>query len=422
MAVAGGNDGRYNNFCVAGKNVVYFVQASDHASDQASDQASDHVYTAYNLSTGASFVINSEKINSVVLDACVDVDGNLLTAFRRRTDDNVGSSSSGNGVLVFRNDSILHDDQAVSGGVYEGIEYGYAPRFLHLRPDGTYIGVFGYCSYYLESDADSPAKSISIINVPVNIQEYSFDNGGSSGEITIHGEWDHVMLPYFPELEVVICKAVTITGEYRHWRAIRYDSRSHEKTEIMHIVAHAGDTVDYIIDTGGDPLRVKTNPKTGEDETRERYYYVEFADEPYRSTALPTDPTNTYSVESSKAFSIPIGDEDAYDLAFEQLSVADYLAVGGAPMLRYGQMGFMNPAFTSTVSVLGLKKNIGQSSIVDVQQIVGGYLILTSDGVYQSDGTNAKLLCSDFKSWHNNFRLNRVPRLSQSWSMASKGS
>ena len=112
MAVVGENDGRYNNFCVAGKNVVYFVQASD--------QASDHVYTAYNLSTGASFVINSEKINSVVLDACVDSGGNLLTAFQ-----------SGNGVLVFRNDSILHEDQAMSGGVYEGIEYGYAPRFLH---------------------------------------------------------------------------------------------------------------------------------------------------------------------------------------------------------------------------------------------------------------------------------------------------
>ena len=114
------NDG-YNNFCVAGKNVVYFVQTRYHG------------YTAYNLSTGASFVINREQITSNVLDACVDSDGNLLTAF-----------SGGNGVLVFRNDSILHDDQLVSDGVYDGIEHDYVPRFLHLRTDGTYIGVFCY--------------------------------------------------------------------------------------------------------------------------------------------------------------------------------------------------------------------------------------------------------------------------------------
>ena len=114
------NDG-CNNFCVAGKNVVYFVQARYYD------------YKAYNLSTGASFVINRDEITSNALDACVDSDGNLLTAFM-----------SGDGVLVFRNDSILHDDPAISGGVYDGTEYVYVPRFLHLRTDGTYIGVFCY--------------------------------------------------------------------------------------------------------------------------------------------------------------------------------------------------------------------------------------------------------------------------------------
>ena len=233
MAIVGNNDGRYNNFCVAGKNVVYFVQASV----QASDQASDHVYTAYNLSTGASFVINSEKINSVVLDACVDSDGNLLTAFM-----------SGDGVLVFRNDSILHDDPAISGGVYDGTEYVYAPRFLHLRTDGTYIGVFSYSSYYCESDADLPSTSISIINVPVTIKEYYLN---PSGDNIVYQEWDNVMLPFFPELKDVKLKLEKRTGGYSHWRAIRYDSRSNEKTEIMHIVAHTGDAVDCIVDTEG---------------------------------------------------------------------------------------------------------------------------------------------------------------------------
>ena len=404
------NDG-YNNFCVAGRNVVYFVQASDHG------------YMAYNLSTGASFAINSEKITSGVLDACVDSDGNLLTAFRRRSDD-VGSNS-GNGVLVFRNDSILHEDQAMSGGVYKETEHGYVPRFLHLRQDGTYIGVFGYCSYYCESDADLPSTSISIIDVPVNIQEYSF-NSGRLGDITIYQEWDNVMLPFFPELKDVSCKVETSLGGYSHWRAIRYDSRSNEKTEIMHIVAHAGDSVGYIIDTGKTPLHVKyheyDDPKkkhNDEDEHTDKdeiYYSVNFADEPYRSNALPAGP-NTYSVEGSKEFSIPIGDEDAYELAFERLSVADCLTVERLPTLTDGQMGFMHPIWTSGVSILGLKENIGQAKIIDVKKAAGGYLILTSDGVYESDGTTARMLCRDFKCWNNNFRLNRVSRSSQSWSI-----
>lgn len=206
----------------------------------------------------------------------------------------------------------------------------------------------------------------------------------------------------------------------------------------MHIVAHAGDDVNYIIDTGKNPLHVKNhdykNPKThkyddpnkrhnDEDEhtdNDEIYYRVEFADESYRSNNSPTGP-ETYSVEG-KAFSIPIGDEDAYDLAFEPLSVADYITVEGGPTLTDGQMGFMHPIWTSGVSIFGLKENIGQAKIIDVKKAAGGYLILTSDGVYESDGTTAKMLCPDFKCWDNNFRLNRVSRSSQSWSMASKGS
>jgi hypothetical protein len=406
------NDG-YNNFCVAGKNVVYFVQMRYYD------------YTAYNLRTGARFVINREKITSNVLDACVDSGGNLLTAFQ-----------SGNGVLVFRNDSILHDDQAVSGGVYEGIEYGYAPRFLHLRTDGTYIGVFSYSSYYCESDADLPLTSTSIINVPVNIREYTLNRQGPN---ILRQEWDNVMLPFFPELNGARLMVKKRTGGYNHWRAIRYDSRSNEKTEIMHIVARTGDSVDCVLDFGNDDadgifdheschIIVKNHqyddPKkkhkdekehTDKDET---FYNVYPAD--VSGLGLHTDP-DTYSVESNE-FSIPIGEADDYELNFERLSVDNYTNVGWPPTLTAGQMGFMHPAWTSTVSVLGLKKNIGQSSIVDVQQIVGGYLILTSDGVYQSDGTTARMLCSDFKCWNNNFRLNRVSRSSQSWSMASKGS
>ena len=242
------------------------------------------------------------------------------------------------------------------------------------QPDGTYIGVFGYCSYYYESDADHPATSISIIDVPVNIQEYSFDSE-HLGDITIYQEWDDVMLPYFPELKDVRCKVETSPGGYSHWRAIRYDSRSNEKTEIMHIVAHAGDNVNYIIDTGKAPLLVKTHKykdpkKKHNDEEQhtdkdEIYYRIEFANEPYRSNALPTGP-DTYNVEG-KAFSIPIGDEDAYDLAFEQLSVADYLTVEWLPTLTDGQMGFMYPIWTSGVSILGLKENIGQAKIIDVK-------------------------------------------------------
>ena len=393
------NDG-YNNFCVAGKNVVYFVQASYHG------------YTAYNLSTGASFVINSEKINSVVFDACVDSGGNLLTAFQ-----------SGNGVLVFRNDSILHDDQAISSGVYEGTEHVYVPRFLHLRTDGTYIGVFGYYSYYRESDADLSSTSRSIVDVPVTITEYFLN---MSGDNIVYQRWDNVKLPFFPELKDVRCMVEKITGGYSHWRAIRYDSRSNEKTEIMHIVVHEGNTVDYIIDTGKSSLLVENHKyedpeKKHKDENENTgkagiYYKIDIAED------LDSSPDpDTYSVEA-KEFSIPIGEADDYELNFERLSVDNYTYVGWLPTITAGQIGFMHPAFTSTVSVLGLKKNIGQSSIVDVKKIVGGYLILTSDGVYQSDGKNVKLLCSDFKSWHNNFRLNQVSQSSQSWSMVNNAS
>lgn len=397
------NDG-HNNFCVAGRNVVYFVQAHFYG------------YTAYNLSTGASFAINSEKITSNVLDACVDSDGNLLTAFQ-----------SGNGVLVFRNNSILHDDQAVSGGVYDETEYGYVPRFLHLRTDGTYVGVFGYSSYYCESDADLPSISISIINVPVTITEYVFN---PSGDNIVHQRWDNVMLPFFPELNGSILKVIKRTGGYSHWRAIRYDSRSNEKTEIMHIVARTGDSVDCVLDTGGKSLRVENHKyddpkKKHKDEkdhtdTDEIYYKINIADAVAKDLGVHTDP-DTYSVESNE-FSIPIGEADDYELNFERLSVDNYTNVGWPPTLTVGQMGFMHPTWTSTVSVLGLKKNIGQSKIVDVKKVAGGYLILTSDGVYESDGTTARMLCSDFKCWNNNFRLNRVSRSSQSWSMASKGS
>ena len=393
------NDG-YNNFCVAGKNVVYFVQTRYYD------------YMAYNLSTGASFVISREKINSVVLDACVDSDGNLLTAFR-----------SGDGVLVFRNGSILHDDPAVSGGVYAGIEHDYVPRFLHLRTDGTYIGVFCYSGYYCESDADLPSTSISMEDLPVTITEYYLN---PSGDNIVYQKWENVKLPFFPELNDARLKVEKITGGYSHWRAIRYDSRSNEKTEIMHITVHPCDGVRHVIDIGKGTLLVENHkyddPKKkhkDENENHDKggiYYKVSLT----KDLDSPTYP-DTYSVES-KEFSIPIGEADDYELNFERLSVDNYTNVGWLPTLTAGQMGFMHPAFTSTVSVLGLEKNIGQSSIVDVKKTAGGYLILTSDGVYQSDGTNAKLLCSDFKSWHNNFRLNRVSRSSQLWSMVSNGS
>ena len=278
--------------------------------------------------------------------------------------------------------------------------------------------------------------STSIINVPVNIREYTLN---PTGDNILRQEWDNVMLPFFPELNGARSMVKKRTGGYSHWRAIRYDSRSNEKTEIMHIVARTGDSVDCVLDFGNDDadgifdhdschIIVKNHqyydPKkkhkdekehTDKDET---FYNVYLAD--VSGLGLHTDP-DTYSVES-KEFSIPIGEADEYELNFEQLSLDTYTNAGWLPTLTAGQMGFMHETWTSGVSVLGLQKNIGQSKIVDVKKVAGGYLILTSDGVYESDGTTARMLCSDFKCWNNNFRLNRVSQSSQSWSMASKGS
>ena len=154
----------------------------------------------------------------------------------------------------------------------------------------------------------------------------------------------------------------TFIGGYSHWRAIRYDSRSNEKTEIMHIVAHEGNDVRYIIDTGGDSLRVENHkyddPKKKHKDENEHtgkagiYYKINIVDDSLNS---PPDP-DTYSVEA-KEFSIPIGEADEYELNFERLSVDNYTNVGWLPTLTAAQMGFMHPAFTSTVSVLGLKKD-----------------------------------------------------------------
>lgn len=397
----------YNNFCVAGRNVVYFVQARDHG------------YMAYNLNTGASFVINSDKMNSAVLDACVDDNGNLLVAFRRISDD---WKNDGNGVLVFKNDSILHDDKPMSGGTYQNKELGYVPHFLHLRTDGTYVGVFAYHSFFNESDADRPASSTSVIDAPVNIYEQiiSFDKNGDILTITKQ-EWDNTSVHLFPELKDTNC--VIISGAaYSHWRAVLYDSQNNETQEIMHVVSTTSATY-HFIENNNPPVENHKYPtdKIRKHDDADSYegdetYTVKFANSAFNDDFKSVE---TYSVEAHD-FSILLG--DACEMKFEHLSVSDYIAMMGIPLVSAGEMGFMNPAFTSKVSVLGLEKNIGQSSIIDVKKTAGGYLILTSDGVYESDGTTARMLCPDFKCWNNNFRLNRVSRSSQSWSMASKGS
>jgi hypothetical protein len=381
------------NVFVAGKNDVYFIKSVGEK------------YTAYNLNTGKSFVIYSDKINSFFLDACVDDDGNLLTAFRRKGDDGNGA----NGVLVFKNNSIIHDDKPMSNGRYNN-ELLYTTQFVHLRNNGTYVGVFCYYDYYEESDADRGEKNVEDIEKDINISEVIFDDKDPL-KFYIIQTWKNAKLDMFKELSNTKC-CITTSSDISHFRAILYNSETKDKTEILHIIS-THEQSDYFIENFLVPVEKHKypdgDPRKHNDEscyTGNEKYSVEFAndaDKYYHKS------NTVYSVKSND-FSISIGENEDHVLNFDKFAMNDKRYIPSIPNTGYGEMGFMMPEYTSNISIYGLEKNIGKSRIVDVKNMPdGSYLILTSDGVYTSDGSNAKLLCEDFKSWCNNFRLNSVP-------------
>ena len=61
------------------------------------------------------------------------------------------------------------------------------------------------------------------------------------------------------------------------------------------------------------------------------------------------------------------------------------------------------------MDVLGLSLPINTVRIVDIEGLGdGNYLILTSDGLYMSDGEKGEKVCDSFNAWNQNFRVNKL--------------
>lgn len=377
------NNNLYSNFFVAGKENSYFGICDSGG------------YTIYDIANDKKFEIRLDKNNlkGMVLDACVNDDGDLLTAFAY-TDNKFANAE---GILVYKNKTMIKKIPPCKVGQIGDMSIGTIVLYAHLRKDASVESLMAtyelheYANYQTESvlgdkhnvnieyigknEKTGKIKNEDYKDVDLHFNTKMFSNNFAYQHI-LHTDVSHSRMflvdskndSYTQVMDIVL------TEQWKDWRFVCF---SHNDNEYINL---SGEAIHKYVDDNDEDYPSKTYRAY-------RYY-----------DASETRNTFTYSGNIND-FSIEINGHD-----IKCSATWDH---GGAS--SYYHPGMLDSTWKGAMDVLGLSLPINTIRIVDIKETDdGNYLILTSDGLYMSDGEKGEKVCNSFNAWNQNFRVNKV--------------
>ena len=381
----------------------------------------------------------SQQSMPVVYDACVDDDGNLLF-LEVYTD----VSEAYAGIAVHRNGEIIDTVDGIEGGEHEETVYT-TPMALHLFPDGSFVGTLRentaadngllvdelseveQTEISVDTDGDvetSWAWYFEIVTQSDDVTEcvYKFSAPHPS-----YGPQDWYEVQPFKDFQAVHqSRTGTFSGSLYYYNSEDGKSEIYKQTDereyeqdypFVKIGGDYFDDYDYTITSPTGPDRTMTikfrqvkilgvNPHYCfrlEAEVPGLFYAKADINMDFITEATAQSVYPAFSRGWGTVTSEPTETGTAYEYELDDTAVSceapSNPSLNGLGIFQRGAL--IPQGFTGGASVRGLSFQQAEMQVLDAARVTGGYLLLTTAGVYFAHGGTAELIREGFRAFIN---------------------